>query len=203
MNKKFFSLITILIILTMFVGACSPAEEPVVEEPVVEEPAEEVVEEPAEEVAAEPEPVTVQFWHVWGGARLEMIEAMIADFQALYPHITVEHTLLDQTDMVQKYLTAVASGSPPDVIMVHGANFFQSFADQGALMALDDFIAADVNKSGDASALDIILSLNVILGKTENFPQNETWRFYTPTENIESLTLNEIYELGCITLERE
>ncbi len=94
-------------------------------------------------VAAAEEPVTVKFWHVWGGARLEMIDAMIADFQAEYPHITVEHTLLDQTDMIQKYLTAVASGDPPDVIMVHGANFFQSFADQGALMSLDDFIAAD------------------------------------------------------------
>lgn len=89
------------------------------------------------------EPVTIQFWHVWGGARLEMIDAMIADFNELYPHITVEHTLLDQADMVEKYLTAITSGSPPDVIMVHGANFFQSFASQGALMSLDDYIAAD------------------------------------------------------------
>jgi multiple sugar transport system substrate-binding protein len=80
---------------------------------------------------------------VWGGARLEMIDAMIADFQALYPYITVEHTLLDQTDMVEKYLTAIAGGSPPDIIMIHGANHFQSFADQNALTALDDYVAAD------------------------------------------------------------
>lgn len=140
MNQKLLSIVTILLLLSFALGACGPAETPT-------EPAqEEAVVEPTEEVAvepAEPEDVTIQFWHVWGGARLEMIESMIADFQAENPHITVEHTLLDQADMVQKYLTAIASGDPPDVIMVHGANFFQSFADQDALMALDEYITAD------------------------------------------------------------
>jgi len=93
--------------------------------------------------AAGSEPVTIQFWHVWGGPRLEMIDSMLADFKQLHPNITVEHTLLDQSDMVEKYLTAITSGSPPDVIMVHGSNFFQSFASQNALMSLDDYIAKD------------------------------------------------------------
>jgi ABC-type glycerol-3-phosphate transport system substrate-binding protein len=173
MNRKLLTIIAILLLLTIFVAACGPTEEPaepVQEEEVAEEPAEEeVAEEPAEEEPAEPEPVTVKFWHVWGGARLEMIEAMIADFQALYPHITVEHTLLDQTDMVQKYLTAVASGDPPDVIMVHGANFFQSFADQGALMSLDDYIAADGMVLEDSSTR-LIWTHIYMMGPSMVFP---------------------------------
>ena len=48
-----------------------------------------------------------------------MMDKQVADFEALYPNITVEHTLLDQADMAEKYLTAIASGNPPDAIMVH------------------------------------------------------------------------------------
>ncbi|MBN1317502.1 MAG: ABC transporter substrate-binding protein [Anaerolineales bacterium] len=157
MNKKLFLMLIGLLVMALMIGACGPKEaptEPAQQEAPTEAPAEQEVEEPAEEAAEETveevveepaaaEPVTIKFWHVWGGARLEMIDAMIADFNVEYPNITVEHTLLDQADMVQKYLTAIASGDPPDVIMVHGANFFQAFADQGALMPLDDYVAAD------------------------------------------------------------
>lgn len=58
MSKKYLVLLTILVIGSLFLGACTPkVEEPVAEpteEVVVEEPTEEVVEEPTEEVVEEP-----------------------------------------------------------------------------------------------------------------------------------------------------
>jgi len=155
MKKKLFSVIVFSLLFLLVVGACAPTTEKTTQEAKTEEKAEatEAVQptqekseaEPteAEEVSTEPETVTIQFWHVWGGARLDMIEAMIADFEAENPNIKVEQTLLDQGDMVQKYLTSIASGTPPDVIMVHGAKFFQSFAAQDALTSLDDYVKAD------------------------------------------------------------
>lgn len=66
---------------------------------------------------------------------------------------------------------------------------------------INDFIAMDVNKSGDASALDIILTLNVLIGKAESFPNNDSWRFYLDEVELKGKSLNEIYELGCMQIE--
>ena len=85
----------------------------------------------------------ITYWHVWGGPRLPMIEEMIAAFEKEQPDIKVTHTLIDQGDMAQKYLTAIASGSPPDVIMVHSARFFPAFAEKNVLTDLTPFIERD------------------------------------------------------------
>ena len=87
--------------------------------------------------------VTVTFWHVWGGPRLEMIEEIIANFEAENPGIEIEHTLIDQAGMAERYLTAIAGGDPPDVIMVHSGNFFPAFANRGVLMDLTPYIEQD------------------------------------------------------------
>lgn len=89
------------------------------------------------------DPVTVTFWHVWGGPRLEMIDSIIADFEAENPGIHIEHTLIDQGGMAERYLTAIAGGDPPDVIMVHAGRFFPAFANRGVLMDLSPFVERD------------------------------------------------------------
>lgn len=93
-------------------------------------------------VAAQ-EPVTIDFWHVWGGPRIPMVEQLIADFEAMHPEINIEHTLIDQSGMAERYLTAIAGGDPPDVIMVHGGRFFPAFAERNALMDLTPYIEQD------------------------------------------------------------
>lgn len=65
-----------------------------------------------------------------------------------------------------------------------------------------DFIAGDINKSGSVSAADLILELNVILGRSNSFPQGDSWRFYRSETNIEDLNLEEIYQLGCVELDQ-
>lgn len=90
------------------------------------------------------EQTVIHVWHVWSGARLPILEEVIADFEALHPDIKVEHRLLPgQSGMAERYMVAIAGGSPPDVIMTHGAREFPSFASQGLLLNLDPFIEAD------------------------------------------------------------
>lgn len=88
-------------------------------------------------------PTEISFWHVWGGPRLPMIEQMIAAFQAKNPDIKVNHVLLEQGDMAQKYLTAIAGGRPPDVIMMHSARFFPAFAERNVLVDLTPLVQRD------------------------------------------------------------
>ena len=41
----------------------------------------------------------------------------------------------------------------------------------------EDFVASDVNFSGNPSAADLVLIRRIILGLDQNFPDNESWRF--------------------------
>ena len=133
-------------------GCCAQATPEVVERevevttivegtPVVEKVVETVVMEPEEEAPPEG-PVTIRWWHVWGGSRVEMMDEQVVDFQGLHPDITVDHLLIDQKAMNEKYLTAMASGDPPDVIMIRGRDF-QKFATQDTLVELDPYLAAN------------------------------------------------------------
>jgi multiple sugar transport system substrate-binding protein len=110
--------------------------------PVVETIIETVVVTAEPEAPAEEGPVTLRWWHVWGGARVPMMDEQVADFQALYPDITVDHLLIDQAGMIEKYLTAMASGDPPDVIMIRGRDFLK-FASRDTLVELGPYLARD------------------------------------------------------------
>ena len=58
----------------------------------------------------------ITFWHVWDGARLPIIEQIVANFEAKNPGIKVQAELVSQQGLMEKYLTAIAGGAPPDVI---------------------------------------------------------------------------------------
>ncbi len=84
----------------------------------------------------------ITFWHVWDGARLPLIDRLVADFEAKNPDIKVQAELVSQQGLMEKYLTAIAGGTPPDVIQVN-ASFFPAFADRGALVSLEPYIVRD------------------------------------------------------------
>lgn len=81
----------------------------------------------------------VHFWHVWGGDRAKLVTAMIDDYKKINPSLTIVPTLLSQTGMQEKYLTAIAGGDPPDVAMIHDRDIV-SFADKKALTTVDDYV---------------------------------------------------------------
>ena len=97
---------------------------------------------PAAPKPAEQKPATIRFWHHWGGNRVPLMEDMIKRFQAKNPWITVEMTLQPWEQRLEKILTGVAAGNPPDVTML-GRQDLPAFVEDNALMALDDFMKQD------------------------------------------------------------
>jgi multiple sugar transport system substrate-binding protein len=85
---------------------------------------------------------TVQFLHGWDASTTPLIETMMADFGTLYPQIEVEAEELDPATLRDRLVTAIASGSPPNAVMLR-SDSTAYFADQGALLPLDDLLARD------------------------------------------------------------
>ena len=116
-------------------------------EKVVEVEKEKIVEKIVTKVVKEAAPMVkaqaVTYWHVWGGPRLPLIEDQVTGFEERNPHIKVRHTLISQTGMDEKYLTAIAGGDPPDVIMLHGQRHFVAFSDNDVLTPLDELMRID------------------------------------------------------------
>ncbi len=100
--------------------------------------------ETGSETAAESgdEQVTITFWHHWGGNRVPLMEEQIRRFEEKHPNIKVEMTLQPWDNRLQKILTTVAAGDPPDVTML-GKQDLPAFVEQNALTALDSFMAED------------------------------------------------------------
>ena len=91
----------------------------------------------------EPEPFEVVHWCTGLYQDTEKIkpwkDAVIAEFKELYPHVTpvFEDHGWDLT-LRQNVLAALLAGTNPDIIV--GENFFQEYADRGALRPIDEYI---------------------------------------------------------------
>jgi len=119
-------MITIFVLLSMVLVSCAPKEQPAVEEPVVEEPAAEepVVEEPAEEVVEEEAPAgsQLEIYSWWAGDEGPALEALIAEYNAMYPEVEVINaTVAGGSGVEAKAVlkTRLLGGDPPDTFQVH------------------------------------------------------------------------------------
>jgi len=81
--------------------------------------------------------VTINFWDDNGGVRTPAWQKIIADFEKQNPNIKVNYVGVGAKDIEQKYNTAIAGGSPPDVGMV-SSQYLASLVAQKALAPLDD-----------------------------------------------------------------
>jgi ABC-type glycerol-3-phosphate transport system substrate-binding protein len=90
----------------------------------------------------------VEAWTVWDGTREALMNQQIEDFQRLVPAVTVKHSLVQQAQMYDKYTSAIAGGTSPDSVMVHG-RMLPAMADKGQLLALDPYVRRDGLKPAD------------------------------------------------------
>ncbi|MGQ9631625.1 MAG: ABC transporter substrate-binding protein [bacterium] len=86
-------------------------------------------------------PVTISFWHIWGGVRTKQLETVLNDFMATHPDVKVETLLLPNPGYADKIITGLA-GDAPDLTMIYTDEFAPS-ARRGALRRLDDLMAQD------------------------------------------------------------
>ena len=142
--KKF---IALLLALVMVLGlcACTVEEAPApTEAPKVETPDTPAVEEPAG-----PAPVEISLWTYpigkWVDA--ETVASLIADFNAVYPHITVNVEYLDYTNGDDKVNTAIEGNQAPDIIMEGPERLIANWGAKGLLVDLKDLVPAGTYES--------------------------------------------------------
>jgi multiple sugar transport system substrate-binding protein len=80
----------------------------------------------------------ITVWHPWGGVMVPRFQKIMAAFRAAHPDIRVE-AVYTQNNLStnQKFFTAIAAGTPPDVTFVDGPQV-ASWAEWGALEPLTE-----------------------------------------------------------------
>lgn len=94
--------------------------------------------------AVKKEPVKLAFWHLWSGPEAEALQEVVDEFNKTHEDIQVS---LVSTD-IQKQLTALSTGSGPDI----AGNFYfnvASWASKGAMLDLTDLIERDNYDTND------------------------------------------------------
>lgn len=88
-------------------------------------------------------PATIQLWTIWGGTRVPLMDEQFARFSQRYPGMRVEHNVTSGGERLEKILTAMAGGTPPDVPML-GRQEIPMFVEKvGGLIPLDTFMTRD------------------------------------------------------------
>lgn len=118
-------------------ASTAPSEAPATAAPATTTPSE-AVPSPSLEITG-----TVTFWNGYAADGEEIstfTDVVLPAFNALYPNITVEHQEIPYDDLRQKLVTGLAGGTLPDVLRAD-IIWVPEFADQGALLALDEEMA--------------------------------------------------------------
>ncbi len=63
---------------------------------------------------------------------------------------------------------------------------------------LDQYVAADINRNGSVSAVDLIELRKLILGKYDEFPQNTSWRFGVSSQDFTRNDLSAFQEIKAV-----
>ena len=146
-SRKLFSILSVLIVLTMLLGACAaPVEEaPVAEEPAAEAPV--AAEEPAaEEAPAADEPaaeetaeeITLRYF-MWDPSFEEKEQIMIDKFTAANPNITVEFETVGTPDYWTK-LGALSAANDLPCVFNMSAGYVDQWIMDGLLYNIQDYV---------------------------------------------------------------
>jgi ABC-type glycerol-3-phosphate transport system substrate-binding protein len=189
--RKLFVVLSALMVFALILSACGgAAPAPAGEAPAAEEPA-------AEEPAAEPTPVVNNFgecddplilWHGLTGSDGAVFAELLSQFSEANPDICLESQGIVWDTFFQKYPTAVAAGTPPDMVIFHAAEVNQ-MASEGLMMPMDDVIFNDgtLNK---ADFNEVLMDTLTIDGQTMAVPfDNHGWLLWYNTKLLEDAGL--------------
>lgn len=85
-------------------------------------------------------PVTLTYWHLWGGSRTELVEKLISDFEAMYPNVTIEATFTPSNELMTKVIQAAGTGTLPDVVQIN-SGWYAPLQPAITLEPLDSYLA--------------------------------------------------------------
>jgi multiple sugar transport system substrate-binding protein len=90
-------------------------------------------------------PVTLTFWHGYTDAEADSLNALLEDWNAEHPDITVEPLFVNNDKALQKLTVALQGGEPPDITYQYGSSLPQ-LAEAPGLVDLTEWVKSpDVN----------------------------------------------------------
>lgn len=87
--------------------------------------------------------VTISFMEVGDAAKQEAFDECYALWQEINPHIKVEYFPLGYTESFDKIKVLYAAGEPFDVSPMYNPRYDSTFAQAGALLPIDEYIAKE------------------------------------------------------------
>ncbi len=139
-------LIAMLLALVMVVGLCACTVEKAPETTAPAAPAEST---PTAESTPAAENVEISLWTYPIGNWVDeaTVASLIADFNAVYPNITVKVEYLDYTNGDDKVNTAIEGNQAPDIIMEGPERLIANWGAKGLLVDLKDLVPAGTYES--------------------------------------------------------
>jgi len=173
-------------------AACAPAVAPGAPA------AQEAAAAPANAAAtAEPTPVVNAFgssdnpmrlWHGLTGTDGGVLSEMFTQFSEANPDVAFESQGIPWDLFFQKYPTAVAAGTPPDLVIFHAAEVNQ-MASVGLMQPMDDFYES--TGIGKDQFNDVLINTITVDGSTMAVPfDNHGWLLWANTKVIEDAGLD-------------
>lgn len=188
--------LTLLMVLTMLLSACGGATAPAGDAPAAEAPVAE--EAAAEEPAAEPTAVVNNFgecedplvlWHGLTGSDGAVFAELLQQFSEANPDFCLNSEGYGWDVFFQKYPTAVAAGTPPDMVIFHAAEVSQ-MASEGLMVPMDDIIFND-GTLDKADFNETLINAVSVDGQTMAVPfDNHGWLLWYNTKLMEDAGLD-------------
>ena len=116
---------------------------------------------------AQAAPVTLEFWHCWGGFREPIMQEIVSDFTSLNPDIKVEIAVKGCGDIHEQFMVAAAGGVAPDVVMVNTSRL-PGLVLSNLFQPLDPFVNSDGVDLG--AILPSAIDLSTVRGLLYSLP---------------------------------
>ena len=145
--KKFIALLLALV-MVLGLAACSVEKAPAeTQAPETQAPVADATEAPATEPAAAPVEISLWTYPIGKWVDEATVAELIADFNAVYPNITVKVEYLDYTNGDDKVNTAIEGNQAPDIIMEGPERLIANWGAKGLLVDLKDLVPAGTYES--------------------------------------------------------
>jgi len=115
---------------------------------------------PADATLDTTQDITITFWHTMGADNQILLQSWIADFEEMYPNITVveEKKADDYTSLADKTALAIAAGTEPDLVQSY-PDHIARYASADAPLALNSFISNEYIGFTDEEIADFLPGL--------------------------------------------
>jgi len=120
--------------------------------------------------------IEITFWHVYGTTKGALLDEMIADFEELYPNITVTATSQTGYDEIRTAVEyAIPQKNTPTVVVGY-PDHIAGYLNGNAVVPLDDFISHDTWGVDVEDFIDAYLEENTSYpgGKYYSFPYSKS-----------------------------